>query len=55
MYNFNPVPNFEELEVNHIDGNPKNNKLSNLEWCTGPENLDHARRTGLIKLGDERP
>ena len=54
MYNFNPVPNFEELEVNHIDGNPKNNKLSNLEWCTGPENLDHARRTGLIKLGDER-
>ena len=25
-------------EINHIDGNPKNNNIRNLEWCTGKEN-----------------
>ena len=32
---FNPVNNMENLEVKHIDGNPANNKLSNLEWREG--------------------
>lgn len=30
-------------ETNHIDGNPKNNKLSNLEFVTRSENMIHAR------------
>ena len=33
---------YDELEVNHIDGNRLNNCLDNLEWCTGQENIDHC-------------
>lgn len=42
------IPNPDRKpQVNHIDGNKLNCKVSNLEWCTNQENHDHARSTGL--------
>lgn len=47
MMAFKPIENMDNLEVNHIDGDKKNNALSNLEWCSASENQKHAFQTGL--------
>lgn len=39
------IPNPHNLpQVNHKDGNPKNNSITNLEWCTNQENKSHAMK-----------
>lgn len=35
-------------QVNHVDGNPLNNSLSNLEWVTQDENAQHASKFKLL-------
>ena len=44
------IPNTDcKPYINHLDGNPKNNIVSNLEWCTQHENVQHAYDTKLHK------
>jgi hypothetical protein len=53
MMAFYPIPNHDIMVVNHLDGNPKNNHISNLEWATRSRNTKHAYDIGLMKKGEE--
>ena len=47
---FLPNPN-EYKSINHLDGNPRNNNVDNLEWCDHRINNNHAFDNRLIKTG----
>jgi hypothetical protein len=49
---FLPTP-YDKLTVNHINGNPMDNRIENLEWCTLRENIQHAFATGLQKSSEK--
>lgn len=59
------IPNTDATKncINHIDGNPKNNHVENLEWCNHKENNNHAfdkrlistsKETTLLRLSDNK-
>ena len=55
METFNPIPNSDEMVVNHKDLNKWNNKIDNLEWVTIRENVIHAVENGAFPIGENSP
>lgn len=49
------IPNPNNLcEIDHIDGNPLNNNVENLKWCSHTENVNNPitrKRNSLSKIG----
>ena len=49
------VPNpHGHSEINHIDGDKRNNRADNLEWVNHSQNMRHAHETGLKDERGER-
>lgn len=52
-YAFNPIQGkktleeYEDLQVNHKDGNTYNNNFENLEWVSKSQNIQHSYDTNL--------
>ena len=44
----------KNLTVNHIDGNPLNNRAENLEWVSLPDNIRKGFATGLYAKSQKK-
>lgn len=47
---FNPRPDMYDLEVDHVNGIRDDNRLENLNWVTGEENMQRASAIGITAL-----
>jgi hypothetical protein len=50
MLTWKPIPNAENLTIDHLDHNKRNNSVENLEWVTLEENQIRAK-ADLVKCG----
>lgn len=50
---FIPCPG-EAMTINHIDENPSNNRIDNLEWCSLGENINKFQSNHPEKVGRPR-
>ena len=48
LLTFRPIPNAEDLTVDHLNHNKRDNSLANLEWVSKVENQERAK-TDLLK------
>ena len=48
MLTWRPIPNAEDLTVDHLDHNKRNNLVTNLEWVSEAENLRRAKKDLII-------
>lgn len=58
MFTWKPIPDAENLTVDHLNHNKRDNSVDNLEWVTRKENLrrariDHVTTSGTIE--DNKP
>ena len=49
METWHPISNSEEMTVDHLDHNKRNNDIRNLEWVTEKENRERAANDQLIE------
>lgn len=49
METWRPIPNPEEMTVDHLDHNKRNNDIRNLEWVTEKENRKRATDDQLVE------
>lgn len=50
MLTWRPTANAENLTVDHLDHNKRNNSLENLEWVTEEENLRRAKADLIVSV-----
>lgn len=55
MMVFHPLNDYHGMEVDHIDGNPDNNYIGNLEWVSHAENMRRAKSLRLLRHDDGHP
>ena len=48
MMTWVPIPNAEDLTVDHLNHNKRDNSIYNLEWVTRIENLERAKKDMVI-------
>lgn len=53
MRAWDPILPFNIMEVDHINSDPNDDRVENLEWVTHPENMRRAAENKLMKRGEE--